>query len=226
MISNNSSIRTIALIGLLGFVIPAGILSPIFAFMADQALLANDQPEVRYVIFDLGGVLLQASKMSALGHLGWGKVLRYSITGHSPKALKRKLFEIIDLIEPLHTNAPRAYTPDGSRLLPQLFQDWLAGTYSSKKIRETVLTFINEHPQLFVSKTEQTLVKATTRMIFTPEIFADIMRPVKEGINLVRQCKKQGLHVLILSNFDEQTFQHLYNQYPTLFSESMDIVPI
>jgi len=219
MNANHQYMATIALIGLLGLAIPISILSPLFGFMAKHALLAQQPPAIEYAIFDLGGVLLQPSKGMALRQLGLRKLLRYILTGHNPHTIQKKLFEIIDQIEPLRANAPLAYTPDGSKILPQLFQDWLSGIVSSEQIRTIVCLYIDNHPEFFVSTTEQHLVHATTRMIFTPASMARLMRPSKEGINFVRQCKKQGLQVLILSNFDSETMTLMQKNYPEFFEE-------
>lgn len=116
-------IRTIALTFLVGaFICFSGTN---LAGTLKQATQRNE-PEIEAVIFDLGGVLIETSKMTIIREIGLLTLLKYIFTLHNPKLMQEKLFEILSQVEPLDPNGPGALTPDGKQQLPQPLRNWLA----------------------------------------------------------------------------------------------------
>jgi len=209
------SAHTCALIGLL--CIFTTVLFPLVSATLESAQQTQKQQEIKTIIFDLGGVLFNTDKTSAFKQIGIIKVLNYLLRLHNPFQITKKLYNILDAVCPLPEQAPRALTPDGSRLLPKVFHDWLSGRHSPAQISESVSLFISQHPERFASATEQQLIKAAAQMTFTPQSIAKIQCPVQAGVEFVKKCKKQGFDVMILSNLDAESFKLLQKKYSNVF---------
>ncbi len=175
-------------------------------------------PRITNVIFDLGGVLMQTNNKKAVSHLGLSKILYYLITFNNPKNIYPKLYTVLDQVQPIDPEGPIAMTPDGSRQLPQIMRNWLSGDMTCAQCRESALTFIDTHPDMFVNSAERAVIRAAANMAFTPEAIATIQQPVADGIAFVKRCKAQGLNVFILSNLDAESYKLLKRANPELFS--------
>lgn len=175
-------------------------------------------PQIKNVIFDLGGVLMQTSNKQAVSHIGLSKILYYLLTFNNPKNIYPKLYSTLDLMLPLDPDGPQALTPDGSRLLPQIMRNWLSGDMTCSQCRDLSVSFIDEHKEAFKSTAERKLLQATITTTFTPEAIVDIQQVVADGIEFVKQCKDRGLKVFILSNLDAESYELLNKANPELFS--------
>ena len=207
------------------FGIPVWLLGTVFGAMFGNSRPVNRRPKIKYVIFDLGDVLLAESSKEQVKILGLGKALKIGLTIGArqflpfmkPLNIRKKKKEIAGKIRPIENPALNARTQDGSAPLSQIDRDWLSGKYSCKECLEQATQFVENHPELFSGKTEQKSVETAFRINFTPEHVARILKPVKEGIKFVQECKDQGMEVLILSNMDSQTADLLQENYPQLF---------
>lgn len=211
-----ASTRTITFLLLFG--LPSALLGTLFGFVFSRTRQSSLPPRIENAIFDLGGVLMDTNKRVAIGHIGISKFLRYLATFHIPRGIQKKLYDIMDQIKPLDPYGPNALTPDGSRLLPQIFRDWLSGRHTCAQLLETVNSFIDNHPQLFANRAEQAIIRSAANTIFRPEAVAKIQRPVKAGIEFVKKCKKRGLNLFILSNIDAKSYELFRKRYPDLFN--------
>lgn len=207
--------RTIILSFLFG--IPIWLLGSVFGVIFGLKKTITT-PKIRYVIFDLGDVLLKQNKASQYANIGIGNILLYGMTLHNPMKLKNKMENIADQIHPIEDETLNARTQNGSRPLSQLFRDWLSGKYSGQKSLEFATKFIEAHPEQFINKAERKSIKGIFKFAFTPKTLANMLRPVKAGIKFVQECKDQGFEVLILSNMDSGTYEALEENYPELFS--------
>jgi len=104
-----------------------------FASTARRDVQKNE-PKIEAVVFDLGGVLVEASKMSIVKEIGVLSLFKYLLARHDPRLMQQKMFDILDEVEPLDKNGPKAFSPDGKRLLPQPLRDWLSGKKTSVKL--------------------------------------------------------------------------------------------
>lgn len=208
--------RLIAFI--LFFVFSATLLSPLFSLISSK----QEPLPIENVIFDLGGVILGNNSFTAAKQIGLMKFLHYAATLHNPSSVYKRLLEILDQIKPLDEKMVLAYTPEGDRPLPQLFHDWLDNTLGCDEIITMIFSFADEHPEAFVNKAEKDLIKAAATMIFTPKHIAKSVRLIKEGVELIKECKKRGLNVFIISNYNMETFELIYKTYPDVFEDLFD----
>ncbi|MCK5632863.1 HAD-IA family hydrolase, partial [bacterium] len=192
------------------------LLKPLFGIFANNYLQSKKAP-IKHVIFDLGDVLIASNKAKAFMHIGPLSILKYLLTLHNPAKIMDKAFEVIHQIKPLDKDKRAATTSYGNGIFPQLCTDWLAGTITCQDTLTTIHTFIDNNPNLFNNSAERMLVKKTVTFMFTPEMLAKTQHPVKAGIEFVKECKKRGLNVFILSNFDTESFEIIKKQNPLLF---------
>lgn len=199
------------------FGVPLWLLGTVFGVMLGKNHIAKRKPAIRYVIFDLGNVLIKTNQAAMLCKIGLIRTLVYIATLHNPKKLSAKLMETMNLACSIENEALNARTPDGTKPLPQLFRNWLSGKTSSSETLKKTTSFVDAHPELFADRAEQNLIKIGAKLAFTPKILAKASRPVKEAIKFIQECREQGLEVLILSNFDTQTYEQMKTRYPELF---------
>ncbi|MCK5632603.1 HAD-IA family hydrolase, partial [bacterium] len=172
---------------------------------------------IEAVVFDLGGVLIHTSKMTFIREIGLITLLKYILTLHNPKLMQKQMFEILHKIEPLDSNGPGALSPDGKQRLPQLMQDWLSGAKSSVELLEKANDFVDAGPGLFDSGTQQRFIRTALNVMFSPKIFTKAISLFARAIKFVKQCKERGLKILVLSNFDAESYELSREKYPELF---------
>ncbi len=177
-------------------------------------------PKTSAILFDLNGVLFRLGKMKSLQHLG-GSIIAYMIKGGNTDELEEKLFKLLHELDPEHHAHDDLMPLHKNVVLPKIMRDWLTGTIDSYE----VITRIHNHidvlaveNKFFESKTEMLLMKKITTLIFDPEVRADIYKPIKDGIELVRACKKRGHEVYLISNMDTQLIELLKKEYPDIFN--------
>lgn len=174
---------------------------------------------IEHVVFDLGGVLLKTNTRKAASTIGYSKFMLYMFTTFkNPKNIFPKLYDTLDLVLPLDPDGPQALSPDGSRPLSQIMRNWLMGTMTCSECSQRTINFIKQNPHAFSNSIEQRIIQAAATMTFSPDALAHIQEPVLQGIEFVQRCKKRGLHVYILSNFDTESFERIKQAHPELFS--------
>jgi len=207
------------------FGIPIWLIGTMFGAMFGQNRSVNRKPKIRYVIFDLGDVLLAQDKKLQLKNigiinilkLGAGNTLKLLLPFAKPFDIKKTMLEIAEKIKHTEDKTLNALTPDGKQPLAQIFRDWLDGTLSGQKCFQLVEIFIEDHPELFANKTEKNIILRAFQIAFCPETLAKMLKPTKDGIKFVQECKDLGLEVLILSNMDSETGVKLQENHPELF---------
>lgn len=150
-----------------------------------------------HVILDMHGVLVRTKPQK-----GIKKLFAALLT----KGIKRKLFTLLDGIEP--RNPEEAQTCDEyGNLLPQIMCNWLKGT---------------ETPEQLIAKVDACgksgMVPDIARSIFDPEQFAKKIEWIDESIEFVTDLKEQGYKLHILSNWDPASFKIMKAQYPEIFN--------
>jgi HAD superfamily hydrolase (TIGR01549 family) len=175
------------------------------------------------VIFDLGGVLMETSKRSALWQLGPRNVFSYLIRNRSIDRMKQQFFATLNRIDGSEGNPYGAKDPDG-HLLPNLFATWLMGNKPNAQLLATVIAEINNHPEWFTSKQEQHLITAIAQFTFDPNNFVNAYHPIYSMVSFARQCKAKGYHLYILSNWDPESFELFTQKYPEIFNLFDEII--
>lgn len=201
----------------------------------EQTLAAESQEksltEVRKpltLLFDLHGVLFKISKkrtFSRLGFSGFFNMLGYRISGHSTQELEDTMFELLHRLHGdttiSYNETARSGTPmHKDKYLPKIMCDWLQGTLSSADIMKQLNPLITklEQEKFFATKMEVKVIKKIASIMFDPVMRSNIYMPLKKGVRLLKQCKKAGHKIYLLSNMDTALIHLLEKKYPDIFS--------
>jgi HAD superfamily hydrolase (TIGR01509 family) len=172
------------------------------------------------ILFDLNGVLFRLGRMKSVGHLGLGQMLSLMAQGGNPEQLEEKLFKLLHQLDP-DDYPPEALMPlHKNAVLPKIMRDWLAGTvdsYDAIKRIDHHIDYLASKNEFFINKNEAELMKKVSTLVFDPEIRAEIYKPIKKGVELVKACKKRGYEVYLISNMDKKLVDLLHLMHPDIF---------
>lgn len=164
------------------------------------------------IVFDLGDVVIETKYGQTLWNIGPFKLLHYATTGNNPFAAHKKLFAFLDSIKPYDKDQIIIKDAHG-HIMPQLFIDWLKGTISGQEILDQVRTT----PGNFANNAEESLVRALAEVLFDPVYFVQTRHIISQAVALIKDCKKAGHSVYILSNWEPESFDLLKQLYPEVF---------
>jgi FMN phosphatase YigB (HAD superfamily) len=188
------------------------IVLSLFLAISVQVYAAN-------IVFDLGDVVIETKYGQTLWNIGPLKMLHYASTGNNPFAAHKKLFSFLDSIKPYDTDQIIIKDAHGHRM-PQLFIDWLKGTVSGQEI----LQLIHTTPGNFANNAEEALVRALAEVLFIPDYFVQTRHIIPQAVALIKDCKRAGHWVYVLSNWEPESFDLLKQLYPELFDLFVGIV--
>lgn len=181
----------------------------------------------RAVIFDLNDVLFSLNQQQALTHLGFLDVIAYTtVQGKKISNLQDKVTSILHELRGQFTTPHCASSQheslqpllDGAPL-PHVMRDWMQGELSGKEILDKGLPYINslQEEKFFCSSQEKTLTKKALHLIFDPQTRCSIYHPIKQGVELLKQCKALGHRVYLLTNMDCEFMDQIKNKHPKIF---------
>lgn len=212
MIRINLTRTRIFSLALLAVVLPLYFLVFGAAPSADE--FKSNQPAI---ILDLGGVLMETKKLTSAQFLGLKRVIWYYFTsGKSTKDIRLQFYATLNKISGTSGNSCGARDDEGN-LMPEMMCEWLRGSRTSEDLRKTTIAAIKAHPEWFDTQSERIIVQRLANMIFTPELFVETQQPIAEGIKFVKECKKRGYLVYVLSNWDSESFDLLVSKYHDFF---------
>lgn len=163
-----------------------------------------------HIIFDLGGVLLNPNKSAVAHKAGLLKLAFFALsTMENPRST---FFNILSEINPYSDTDIIPCDETGAQL-PGIMCDWLKGIPSKKILKKIEQKLTTAHPLWDLANA-----------IFEPKSMADTQKLIKEGQMFVQECIAQGHCVYVLSNWDAESFTHLYMKYPEFFSLFSGIV--
>ena len=172
------------------------------------------------IIFDLNDTLFTINKRKALSLLGFSNIMGYFLSGKRTADLELKLFQLLDTIYPQehHTNQDVVPMHKG-KPMPVLMQGWMLGEITSQELIDIVMAHIERLSDegFFANKREERIITKAIMLLFDTQTRCDLYRPVKKAIKLVRQCKKLGHKVYLLSNMDSELIDLLRAKYPEIF---------
>lgn len=177
-------------------------------------------PKTPAILFDLNGVLFRLGRMKSARHLGVGATLRYIMKGCSTDQLHTKLFTLLHDLDPEHHTHDDLMPTHNDIVLPKVMRDWLMGTVDSYDIMHRLhnrIDYLAAETDFFSNKTEVKLMKKVADLAFDPELRAEVYKPIKDGVELVRACKRRGHEVYLISNMDTHLVTILKAEYPEIF---------
>jgi FMN phosphatase YigB (HAD superfamily) len=161
------------------------------------------------IIFDLGGVLLQEAESNIAymlpQHVDVGR-----IDGKPPRFFLR-MFEFANLI-----------------CKRDIKREWLLGRISNHEIIEKITQCVEqtEYDSFFKSQQERNLIKHGTAFLIDPEQSIELTTLITEGFEFVQTCKRSGMRIVFLSNWEPESFVLLRKKFPELFDvcDEQDII--
>lgn len=172
------------------------------------------------LIFDLSGVLLDNDTTKAMNELGVSDLSYYSFWHRiSPLSIKeellKKTYEILNKIQK-EGNLANACDPYGN-IMPGIMCDWQKSLKTNAELLAYVNTAILKNPAWFSSSIEKKLVRCVINKMFNPKRLISTVRLIPEGLAFVRECKKAGHRLFVLSNWDKESLELLLEKFPELF---------
>lgn len=155
------------------------------------------------VILDLHGVLVSTNKMKIFGKTKPLSTIFYTISHF--KNPRTALFDALETVPAFntYTNFPR---DEEGNPLPAIFCDYLTGT-PAEKILETIGKTIGTSGALW----------NLAQGIFNPELFAESISFIEDGVAFANDCAEQGFDLYILSNMDTASYEIMKKDHPEFF---------
>lgn len=161
------------------------------------------------IIFDLGGVLLQEAEVNMAQALPADLDIE-RVNGRPPRIFYRT-FEFVNLI-----------------FNKECKKDFFLGNLTGLEIVEKIKECIDkkEYDFFFKNSQERTLIKYGSELILLPEKEASLTTLHQDGLDFVKRCKKNGARILILSNWQPESFALIKKKFPELFGlfDAKDII--
>jgi len=153
------------------------------------------------IIFDLGGVLLQEADIH-LSRVIPAHVDVERINGQIPRIFNR-MFDFADLI-----------------FKRPCKKDWFMGTITGAEIVQKIQVCIDldEYSSFFKNMQEKNLIQHGSEFILLPHKLISLTFIDLDGFEFVKKCKKSGRRIMILSNWDAQSFALIKNKFSELFN--------
>jgi HAD superfamily hydrolase (TIGR01509 family) len=175
--------------------------------------------QTKNIIFDLGGVVFTADKFAAFQQIGMPECILYTCWHlKNPKKIQNVMYQTMETVMPWPTGITSTKPQDDNgNEIPYIMYCWLTGKMSTQKIKDTLIPAINLHLDWFANKTEQTLIRNTVAMIFTPKTFIQTQQINPTMVSFIKNCKKAGHKIYVLSNWDPESFALLQRTHKDLF---------
>ncbi len=176
------------------------------------------------IVFDLGGVLFNTdSSVVRKEQLGTSSAIRYALShGAGSQKICANWFDALTSAAEYNNHAFSFKKEDGSTVivkdehgnaLPDYMVEWLSGARSNQSIFDEICAGIDAQN---MSDFDKTFMKNMTKN-FLPDSFVASRKVIKEMIPLVEKLKEEGFPLLILSNWDKESFELMCTAYPELF---------
>jgi epoxide hydrolase-like predicted phosphatase len=185
----------------------------IFAFILFSASLFSN-----LVIVDFGGVLGVKNKRiaaSKLGMVNMGSLFTFFSNPKIFMGTQAKLYSYLEKIPAsegakLQQSSDLYADDDDGNKIPAIMVDWLRGDITGKQLIEML-----EKVKFEKESDRSIILKAAGALL--PENLVEILEPNEAMFRLVKECKKRGHKVILLSNLDEETFKLLRAKHPKKF---------
>lgn len=174
---------------------------------------------VKTVLWDVGGVLFQPNTLAIVTDvIGIKDPATYYISslcyGTFPRGLQAQTYDL------MYQKWGYQQVPEHLKIrdnkgqeLPQIMADWLNGTKTSYEISQEIrLLFTNlDQAGYFFNAAHKRTLESIALMMFNPQQLALSLKPIPQWCALLRASIQAGNNNIIISNFDRDTFECLFN---------------
>ncbi len=184
--------------------------------------LALEKKACKAIVFDLGGVVVDTCKKKMIWEIGPAILFdywRHTKSSQEFVNMQKRLYQFINAAHPSRNEGNEWGVKDGhGRELPQLFAEWLRGMKPNKELFDCVTQFANNNPDWFIHPSEKRMLIQASRTIFHPKSFLKTRKFFDEAVALIRECKKRGFKLYVLSNWDRESSKLLVKNNPDIFT--------
>lgn len=172
----------------------------------------------KIILWDLGHVLFEPSKIRIGHHIGFCKLLLYKLRDQKNlHDLRLIMFDIFDRTRS-HEKKNTLIPDDEGKALCNVLCDYQAGLYTSEQILSELYKTIHQldKEDYFSSPREKEIIQKTIQSVFDPQVFSQFMQPIMAGVDLLKECAlKQSKHgtryyeMMCISNWDRESYELL-----------------
>jgi len=171
-----------------------------------------------HLFFDIRHILLENSGSAAAKEVGVSNMFWYTVKHQKTPnhiEIQNRLFEFMDYC----TQKPRGLALLNNELMPYLMCQWASGKITAQEIIDTLFNYKKEIKEFFVSTEEKNLVLGALNLL-KPEVICRIQKPNNKMIHLFQKyCEALPDKVYILSNWDSESAELIYQKYPEIFDK-------
>jgi len=182
------------------------------------------QQDIKYAIFDLGGVVYGTDNDKFTNAVGKSKFVwagAWAIRAEQKKKVKAEIrsnmFEILNGITPRKPGQIICKDDSGEFEIPQIMCDWMQGV-PCKQLMKQIHDHIDNNPEIFKNSSQKDLYTAIIDAALTPEIFVDTRYFYEEAQKLAEWCLQNGLELYGLTNWNGEAFAGIKKRDPEFFA--------
>lgn len=171
----------------------------------------------KFILWDVGDTLLKPSKFAFAWATGLDRFIDHLVLDRKNPTtfsnhLQIKLFSILDHFgtqTPTDGLSACTIVAGKDRPLPQIMCDWFVGTITGRDAYLKACSYINR--ELKCTTSERRLYRRMIHSMFDASTLAHAMYPIDDAVTLLHECAHKGHTMIIVSNFDQQSFNILYH---------------
>ncbi|MGC2310210.1 MAG: HAD-IA family hydrolase [Candidatus Babeliaceae bacterium] len=190
------------------------------------SIFTHSKSEIRNIIFDLGYTTFEPKKLKCGMELGIIDSLGY-LKNHSKEYLQDSVFEVLSFLGEQEGEAYELVRTNTGAPAPTITVEWFKGNITSQDIFEQLTDLLQElcNEDYFENEREYRLIKNTFNIMFDPQTLAKVMKPIDNMQRLIKKLAQirdedgnPQYQFFILSNWDRESFDVLYEKYPKFFA--------
>ena len=191
----------------------------------------TENPELKVVVFDFGGILTNISHLSVFRQIGVLDTLLYTVL--TRENIYTRLFDTIDAIPNIETSSHRldslaAQPMHNDKPLPEILCQQLENRTANGDpfTTDEALSQILEHIknikspggsyQRFINALEQRLLNRLCNFVFDPTIHSQACTILTKGLEIAEDCKRNGVLVLGCTTYELETLKNILKRFPEL----------
>lgn len=169
------------------------------------------------IVWDIGYVLARINKKNLImKDLGLSYMLRCAWHGVSSTKMRHYMYEALEQYygpQPEATHGKLPVEDENGVKLPLFMADaWLCSKMGNAALLQEASCAVDQwHPTTPVSEGVRALVKQTLLTTLSAQTLGKNTHAIKETTRLVKKYAEQGIPQYILSNFEQEAFEAMYN---------------
>jgi HAD superfamily hydrolase (TIGR01509 family) len=179
----------------------------------------NSSREYTTIIFDLTGVIFKVNKLDICKRLGLLRTFWYVLT-HRKNPVRLYLNALNALCQlpshnPLRLKQNMCF---GSLIFPSCITEYFTGKKTGLQTAHDLYSGVQtlDAQNYFTSAQERALLEHIIANVFVKERNANGFTPLKKNVRLLKKLK-ESYKLFLLSNFDKETFEKLYQTHRSIF---------